>query len=60
MGFQEKRRCIHGRTEKQKCRLCDMVSRCCSAAIDIARENANVGFEYVCEGCGKKCDVMRK
>lgn len=40
--------CIHGRSEKQKCKICLLRSDCCSAEVlkpDI----------YTCTYCGRNC-----
>jgi hypothetical protein len=50
------RKCIHDRTEKQKCRLCNLVSSCCN--YEILRVNLHEGH-YVCQKCKKKCSVTK-
>lgn len=55
---QNKKRCIHGRTENQRCALCFMRSQCCEGAV--YRKPWENGYEYVCETCKKTCDIMRK
>lgn len=53
----ELKRCIHGRSERQKCMLCNLSSRCCDAPV--LKVNLDIGV-YRCEACGKKCDAMRR
>lgn len=45
------RTCIHDRTENQKCALCHLRSKCCNQAV------YKINKEYVCENCGKVCEV---
>jgi len=48
--------CIHGRSEKQKCKLCFCRSKCCDADVKYFKN----GFKpspIVCEKCGKVCEV---
>ena len=50
----EPRRCIHGRTEKQRCKLCSLRSQCCNGAVYLSEK------AYSCETCGKACDVYKE
>lgn len=45
--------CIHGRSEKQKCRLCGYVSECCGQPI-YSHTTA-----YICTTCHQPCDMIK-
>jgi len=48
--------CIHGRSEKQKCKLCFCRSKCCDADVKYF-QNGFKPSPTVCEKCGKVCEV---
>ncbi len=52
-----KRRCIHGRTEKQICALCRLRSCCCDDGV--LRINLNEG-RYRCVKCNEYCQVYKE
>lgn len=51
------RTCIHGRTEKQRCKLCDLRSKCCQAPVTVEGHTTHY---YVCTNCGQPCDCGEK
>ena len=48
------RECIHGRTERQQCALCNLRSKCCGNAV------YKIEDKYVCETCDKECEVIKE
>lgn len=66
--MRDLRYCIHGRSENQKCRLCNYRSDCCDAPVEeyeymrLSRETQAKGKPayYVCEACRKVCKMVKK
>ena len=48
--------CIHGRTEKQQCKACNLQSDCCGAAV---LKDSKLPDTYTCESCGKNCGAKK-
>ena len=49
------RRCINGRSDRQRCRLCGLHSACCDADVRVAGRTTHY---YVCEACEKPCKTV--
>ncbi len=48
-----KRKCIHGKTELQRCKLCDLRSVCCEDAVILEDK------QYKCVNCRKVSEVSK-